>query len=260
MKGILLAGGAGTRLHPITQVISKQLLPVYDKPLIYYPLSTLLLAGVREVLIITSKNQQALFVQLLGNGQQFGVKFHYAIQEEPNGIAECFIIGHHFIAGEKCVLALGDNIFHGVGMGRGLQDFLTVSGAQVFGYKVADPRPYGVAEVNGKKVVGLEEKPTEPRSNIAVPGLYFFDEKVSEYVKELKPSLRGELEITDLLRKYMELGTLSLEMLPRGTAWFDSGTFRDLHDASSFVRLLEERTGERVGDPFEVARTQGWIL
>jgi glucose-1-phosphate thymidylyltransferase len=260
MKGILLAGGAGTRLHPVTQVISKQLLPVYDKPLIYYPLSTLLLAGVREVLVITSRSQQDLFKQLLADGEQFGVKIEYGIQEEPNGIAESFIIGQEFIAGSKCALALGDNIFHGVGLGRGLQDFVNVIGAQVFGYKVADPRPYGVAEVDGKKVVGLEEKPLEPRSNIAVPGLYFFDEKVTDYVSELRPSPRGELEITDLLRKYMELGTLSLEMLPRGTAWFDSGTFRDLHDASSFVRLLEERTGERVGDPYEVARTQGWII
>ena len=260
MKGILLAGGSGTRLSPLTKVASKQLLPVFDKPLVYYPLSTLMLAGIREILIITAPTQVDTFRSLLGDGSSLGVELSYEIQRVPRGIAESLIIGSSFVSGEKCALILGDNIFHGSGLGRRLSEFSTVQGSHVFGYTVKNPQSYGVATIDSNGMVSkLEEKPSNPDSNIVIPGLYFFDEKASQYARDLKPSLRGELEILALLDIYLSRQSLSLEMLPRGTAWFDSGTFQDMHDAATYVRLIEERTGESVGDPVDVARTQGWI-
>jgi glucose-1-phosphate thymidylyltransferase len=260
MKGIVLAGGLGTRLSPLTKVASKQLLPVYDKPLIFYPLSTLMLANIRDILIITAPNQIQNFKDLLGDGHQFGLKLIFQIQEKPAGIAESLILAEHFLKGSKSALILGDNLFHGPGLGRRLEAFSRVVGAHIFGYHVQDPRPYGVAKVNEKnEVVALTEKPTNSDSKIAVPGLYFFDETASSRAKELIPSGRGELEILDLLKTYLKDSELNLEMLPRGTAWFDSGTFEDLHEAGTYVKLMQERTGERVGDPLEIARIRGWV-
>ena len=260
MKGIVLAGGLGTRLSPLTKVASKQLLPVYDKPLIYYPVSTLMLANIREILIIAAPNQIQIFKQLLGAGQEFGLMISYKIQEKPTGIAESLILAEAFLGGSKSALVLGDNLFHGPGLGRRLENFNDVDGAQIFGYHVQDPSRYGVATINEQgNVVALFEKPTEPVSRIAIPGLYFFDESASRRARELKPSPRGELEILDLLKSYLTDASLNLEMLPRGTAWFDSGTFSDLHEAGTYVKLMQERTGERVGDPAEIARIQGWI-
>ena len=262
MKGIILAGGAGTRLLPTTHVISKQLIPVYDKPLIYYPLSTLMLSGVQEILIITTPNQASNFKKLLGTGADLGIVLNYEVQEKPSGIAQSLLIGKDFLSRNKCALILGDNIFHGPGLGRYLAKFNKVDGASIFGYKVKDPQAYGIATLrdNSDEIERLDEKPLSPTSNIAIPGLYFFDENVSEIAEKVKPSSRGELEIIDVLRSYLDRGNLHLEMLPRGTAWFDSGTFNDLHDASSYVKLMQDRTGERVGDPKDVARAQGWNL
>ncbi len=260
MKGIILAGGLGTRLMPLTKVASKQLLPVYDKPLVYYPLSTLMLANIREVLVISTPSQIERFRELLGNGKNFGLEISYRIQREPNGIAESLILAEEFLAGSNSALVLGDNLFHGAGLGRRLEEFNQVIGAQIFGYRVNDPSRYGVATINSANVVtALHEKPKNTDSKIAIPGLYFFDQTASLRAKELKPSERGEIEILDLLKTYLFDSVLNLEMLPRGTAWFDSGTFEDLHEAASYVKLMQERTGERVGDPLEIAKIRGWV-
>ncbi len=260
MKGIVLAGGLGTRLSPLTKIASKHLLPVYDKPLIFYPLSTLMLANIRDVLLITSPNQLDRFRQLLGNGEDLGLRLSYITQEKPSGIAESLILAEEFLDGSKSALILGDNLFHGPGLGRRLEEFNKVKGSQIFGYHVQDPRPYGVARLNeSNRVIALYEKPTNSESKVAIPGLYFFDETASRRARVLRPSSRGELEILDLLESYLRDGALNLEMLPRGTAWFDSGTFDDLHEAGTYVKLMQERTGERVGDPIEIARIRGWI-
>ena len=260
MKGIILAGGLGTRLSPLTKIASKQLLPVFDKPLIYYSLSTLMLANIREILIITAPDQFQHFNNLLGDGSNLGIKIDYEKQVKPNGIAESLVLGEQYLNDSKCALILGDNIFHGPGLGRRLETFNNCVGAQVFGYHVNNSSAYGIATLNSQdRVVGLEEKPLQSNSKIAIPGLYFLDETAPKRARTIKPGKRGELEILDLLKTYLSDGTLNLEMLPRGTAWFDSGTFNDLHDASSYVRLMQERTGERVGDPEEIAQLQGWI-
>lgn len=260
-KGIILAGGSGTRLYPITQTISKQLLPVYDKPMIYYPLSVLMLAGVREVLIINTPHEQALFKQLLGDGSQWGMRIEYASQPSPDGLAQAYLIGKDFVAGQPSCLVLGDNIFHG----HGLTEILKRAdarqhGATVFGYWVNDPERYGVADFDKDgKVVGLEEKPAKPRSNHAVTGLYFYDGRASDYAASLKPSPRGELEITDLNRCYLEDGSLHLEPLGRGFAWLDTGTHQSLLEASNFIETIEARQGLRVCCPEEIAFGNGWI-
>ncbi len=260
MKGIVLAGGLGTRLNPLTKVASKQLLPVYDKPLVFYPLSTLMLANIREILIIAAPNQIESFRELLEDGDEFGLSISYKVQEKPSGIAQSLILAEKFLNGAKTSLILGDNLFHGSGLGRRLEGFNKVIGAQIFGYHVQDPSPYGVATVNSEdKVTALVEKPRNSESKIAIPGLYFFDETASSRAQALKPSGRGELEILDLLKSYLAENLLNLEMLPRGTAWFDSGTFDDLHEAGTYVKLMQERTGERVGDPLEIATIRGWI-
>ena len=260
MKGIVLAGGLGTRLSPLTKVASKQLLPIYDKPLIYYPLSTLILANIKEILIIAAPDQIERFKELLNEGQEFGLSIAYKIQENPGGIAESLILAEEFLDGSKSALVLGDNLFHGPGLGRRLEAFNNLTGAQIFGYHVQDPSPYGVATINENGVVtALNEKPKNSESKIAIPGLYFFDESASSRARGLRPSSRSELEILDLLKSYLSDASLNLEMLPRGTAWFDSGTFDDLHEAGTYVKLMQERTGERVGDPLEIAKFRGWI-
>lgn len=260
MKGIILAGGLGTRLYPLTKINSKQLLPVYDKPLIFYPLSTLMLAGIKNILIIAALTKIDKFQELLGDGKEFGLLLEYKIQQEPKGIAESLIVSEEYLSDSNSALILGDNLFHGPGLGRRLENFSEVVGAQVFGYHVQDPSSYGVATVNqNNSVISLDEKPQNSNSKIAIPGLYFFDKTASSRAKNLKPSARGELEILDLLESYLEDDMLKLEMLPRGTAWFDSGTFDDLHEAGTYVKLMQERTGERVGDPLEIAKFRGWI-
>jgi len=247
-------------LSPLTKVASKQLLPVFDKPLVYYPISTIMLANIKEILLIASPNQVAGFQALLGDGKELGLNISYKIQETPSGIAESLILAEQFLDGSKSALVLGDNLFHGSGLGRRLEAFSNVYGAQIFGYHVQDPSPYGVAVINEmNSVTALVEKPKNLESKIAIPGLYFFDETASERAKKLNPSARGELEIIDLLQSYLDAGTLNLEMLPRGTAWFDSGTFDDLHEAGTYVKLMQERTGERVGDPLEIAKFRGWV-
>ena len=259
MKGFILAGGLGTRLSPLTKVASKQLLPVYDKPLIYYPLSTLMLANIKEILIISTPTHVDRFRDLLGSGSELGINISYEVQEIPSGIAESLILGEDFIDGNKSALILGDNVFHGPGLGRRLESFNNIEGAQVFGYHVKDPRPYGIATVSKEgSVTKLEEKPANSESKVAIPGLYFFDASASKRCKEFRPSARGELEILDLLKSYLADGQLLLEMLPRGTAWFDSGTFDDLHEAGTYVKLMQERTGERVCDPHLIAELRGW--
>lgn len=260
MKGIILAGGLGTRLNPLTKVASKQLLPVYDKPLIFYSLSTLMLANIKEILIISTPTHIDEFKNLISYGSNFGCKISYEIQINPAGIAESLILAEEFLDGSKCLLALGDNIFHGSGLGRKLELFKNVTGSQVFGYKVSDPSKYGIASLNDKgEIVSLVEKPEESQSSIAIPGLYFFDETASHRAKKLIPSKRNELEILDLLKAYLVENLLKIEMLPRGTAWFDCGTFDDLHEASGYVQIMQKRTGESVGDPLEVAKLRGWI-
>jgi glucose-1-phosphate thymidylyltransferase len=260
-KGIILAGGSGTRLYPLTQSISKQLLPVYDKPMIYYPLSVLMLAGIREVLVINTPHEQALFQRLLGDGSQWGMKIEYAVQPSPDGLAQAFIIGREFLAGEPSCLVLGDNIFHGTGLTELLHRAdARAEGATVFGYWVSDPERYGVAEFAADgRVVGLEEKPATPKSNYAVTGLYFYDGRAPDFAAALKPSPRGELEITDLNRCYLEAGALHLEQLGRGFAWLDTGTHQSLLEASNYIETIEARQGLRVCCPEEIAWGNGWI-
>jgi glucose-1-phosphate thymidylyltransferase len=260
-KGIVLAGGSGTRLHPLTKAVSKQLMPIYDKPMVYFPLTTLMLAGIRDVLVITTPHEQALFVQLLGDGRQWGMSIRYAVQPSPDGLAQAFLIGERFIDGQACALVLGDNIFHG----HGLQGLLEESarredGATVFGYWVKNPQAYGVAEFDvAGNVIGLEEKPDKPRSNYAVAGLYFYDAEVVSLARSLSPSKRGELEITDLNRLYLERKKLRLEKFGRGVAWLDTGTPDSLLQAAHFVQTIQQRQGLQIACPEEVSFRKGWI-
>lgn len=260
MRGIILAGGTGTRLHPLTIGVSKQLMPVYDKPMIYYPLSTLMLAGIRDILIITTPEDQPTFQRVLDDGDRFGINLTYVSQPSPDGLAQAFLLGEQFLGGEPAALVLGDNLFYGQGMGAQLRRYGDLEGAAVFGYWVNDPSAYGVVEmdVHGR-AVSLEEKPSAPRSNLAVPGLYFYDATVVERAKALVPSARGELEITDLNRTYLEDGSLQVEVLTRGTAWLDTGTFDDLAAAGDFIRTVQQRQGLSIGAPEEVAWRMGYL-
>jgi glucose-1-phosphate thymidylyltransferase len=260
-KGIILAGGTGTRLHPLTKGLSKQLMPIYDKPMIYYPLSTLMLAGIREVLIITTPHEQALFRALLGDGEGWGLRLEYAVQPSPDGLAQAFLIGEGFIDGDACALVLGDNVFYGHGLqGLLMQSAERDQGATVFGYYVSNPTAYGVAEFDASGVVvGLEEKPEKPKSNYAIAGLYFYDRDVVTHAKALRPSARGELEITDLNRRYLDAGRLRLQKFGRGVAWLDTGTPEALLQAANFVQTIQERQGLRASCPEEIAFRKGWI-
>lgn len=260
MKGIILAGGSGTRLYPITKGISKQLMPVYDKPMIYYPLSVLMLAGIKEVLFITTPEDSAQFQRLLGDGKDIGCSFSYEVQQEPNGLAQAFVIGEKFVGNDKVCLILGDNIFYGAGFSKLVQSFNDVVGAAVFAYEVNDPERYGVVEFDeNRKAISIEEKPTSPKSNYAVPGLYFYDNSVVEIAKNIQPSPRGEYEITDVNRVYLESGKLQVGIMNRGTAWLDTGTFDSFADACEFVRVIEKRQSQKVGCIEEVAFRMGFI-
>ncbi|WP_338759996.1 glucose-1-phosphate thymidylyltransferase RfbA [Bernardetia sp. ABR2-2B] len=260
MKGIILAGGSGTRLHPLTLVMSKQLLPVYDKPMIYYPLSVLMQAGIKDILIITTPHDNPNFVNLLGDGSQYGCNFEYAIQEVPNGLAQAFVIGEEFIGDDSVALILGDNIFYGTGLQDTLKKSQNPEGGIVFAYHVADPERYGVVEFDTtKKAISIEEKPLKPKSNFAVPGLYFYDNDVIEIAKTLEPSARGEYEITDINKHYLEKGKLSVEIMDRGTAWLDTGTFRSLMQAGQFVEVIEARQDLKIGCIEEIAYKEGFI-
>lgn len=260
MKGIILAGGSGTRLYPITKGISKQLMPVYDKPMIYYPLSVLMLAGIREILFITTPQDSDQFQRLLGDGAEIGCSFSYAVQHEPNGLAQAFVIGEKFIGNDKVCLILGDNIFYGAGFSKLVQSFNDVNGAAVFAYEVNDPERYGVVEFDAdKKAISIEEKPKQPKSNYAVPGLYFYDNSVVDIAKNIKPSPRGEYEITDVNRVYLEAGKLQVGIMNRGTAWLDTGTFDSFADACEFVRVIEKRQSQKIGCIEEVAYRMGFI-
>ncbi|MFE2996318.1 glucose-1-phosphate thymidylyltransferase RfbA [Nocardia sp. NPDC059246] len=259
MRGIILAGGTGSRLHPITRGVSKQLVPVYDKPMVYYPLSTLMLAGIRDILVITTPEDADAFARLLGDGSRFGVSISYVVQPKPDGLARAFVLGADHIGTEKAALVLGDNIFHGPGLGTQLQTFHDLDGGAVFAYRVSDPTAYGVVEFAEGRAISIEEKPKAPRSNYAIPGLYFYDNDVLAIARDLKPSDRGEYEITDINRTYLEQGRLHVQVLARGTAWLDTGTFDSLLDAANYVRTIEERQGLKIGVPEEVAWRLGFI-
>jgi len=260
MKGIILAGGTGSRLFPVTKGVNKHLLPIFDKPMVFYPLATLMSAGIREILLITTSKDLTHFESLLGDGRKLGIKLKFEIQDHPGGIAEAFTIGKKFIEGENCALILGDNIFHGSGLGRQLINNSTIKGSKIFAYQVSNANQYGVVEFDANgNAISIEEKPAVPKSNFAVPGLYFFDSRVSAIAEKVKPGQRGEREITDILQVYLDEGMLSVEILPRGTAWLDTGTFSALNDAANFVRILEDRQGQKIACLEEIAWRQSWI-